>query len=106
MDKIGSVVGVATLAFEAVNLYTQIYNHARITVADDIVASFAELQAERVLQIQSEILQLRSRRSSPQPVPGVQPLQAEDLLHTTLGEALHRYGWSSLIRYISLSNIT
>ena len=106
MEVTGLILGVVPLVFEAVSLYTQIFNHARITVADDIVASFAELQAERILQIQSEILQLRSQRFSPQPVPGVQPHQAEDLLHTTLGEALHRYGWSSLIRYISLSNIT
>lgn len=83
------VFSTAALAIGAVDL---VFNHDRITVPGDIIASFTDLQAERVRQIQSEIIKLRSERPSRLNAPGVLPLETEDLLHTTLGQALHRYG--------------
>jgi hypothetical protein len=76
----------------AVDLFAKIFIHDRITVPGDIIASFTDLQADRIRQIQSEIIKLRSERLTRQNAPGVQPLESEDLLNTTLGEALHRYG--------------
>jgi hypothetical protein len=86
-----SIAGVISLAQRVFDVADQIFNHDRITISGDIVASFTDLQAEKVRQIQSEIIQFRSERLSQQPAPGVPPLETEDLLHNRLGEALHRY---------------
>jgi hypothetical protein len=66
-------------------------NRERITNPRDIVASFTELQADMVMLIQSEILQLRIEMSQLK----IPPIEAVDL-RNRLSEALHRYGWSEV----------